>query len=446
MEDSNSIKPSSSRGAGRLKVVAWLLLVLAGAEFVVRGPLRFVDAPTNWNDVSQNYTASRLWLKGQNPSDPRNFVALWKVEGQSRLELSDIRVHVAPPLGTLVLMAPVAAFPWRIAKIFWLAVLLAAFGMTVWTLALAGGFRHDEVRTLLFVAGCLALAPFHTGMANGNWTLLVVGACAAAVWAARDHRDVTAGIFFAVACSLKPQIGALFVLYYLVRQRWRLFATALASTIGLALVAVLRLQISGVSWVQDYVRNATGFFTANHIDDFTTANPIRFTLINLQAPFFSMTGRSSLANVMAFSVGVLLMLCWLYLVIRHSNRHSDFLPLAAIVVIGLLPVYHRFYDASLLVIPLCWCMTQPVGRRTVSQFVLLLMTPFLVPGTVILQQIARQGRLPSAVTDSWWWNCVVMPHESWLLLVLSLALLYAMLQDPSGASRSPSAPLGEFER
>ena len=89
-------KPSTSTN---LKLFLWLLILLAGAEFVVRGPVRFVRIPTNWNDLSQNYTASKLWLKGQSPADPRNFVALWKQEGHSRLDLNDVRTHLAPPLG-----------------------------------------------------------------------------------------------------------------------------------------------------------------------------------------------------------------------------------------------------------------------------------------------------------------------------------------------------------
>jgi hypothetical protein len=77
------------------------------------------------------------------------------------------------------------------------------------------------------------------------------------------------------------------------RRRWQLFVTAVATTAGLALLAALYLQLRGAYWIQDYLHNAQGFVTANSIDDFSTANPDRFTLINLQVPFFSITGHSS---------------------------------------------------------------------------------------------------------------------------------------------------------
>ena len=418
--------------AKRLKIFLWILLLLTATEFVIRGPVRFLSAPGNWNDFSQGYTASKLWLKGQSPSDPRNFVALWKQEGDSRLELTDVRTHLAPPLGALFVMAPVAAFHWRIAKIIWAGVLLIAFAVTVCALVTAGGFRHDHLRTLAFITACLALAPFHTGISSGNATVLIIGVCAAGIWAAQSRRDITAGILFAVACSLKPQIAGLFVLYYLVRRRWSLFATAFASTIGLASVAVLRLQFPNVSWVHDYVHNATGFFTANNIDDFSAANPIRFTMINLQVPLFAITGHSSSANLLAFSAGAFLMFSWLYLLIRNGKDETELLPLGAISIIGLLPVYHRFYDAGLLALPLCWCMTKLMGRqKSTARTALLPMTPFLAPATAFLLQMARENRIPGAVTHSWWWDCVVMPHETWTLLLLSLLLLYAMALRPS---------------
>ncbi len=434
-------KPSTT---GNLRIILWILLLLAGTEFVARGPLRFLRNPTNWNDLSQNYTASRLWLKGQNPSAPKNFVALWKHEGRSRLELNDIRTHLAPPLGGLVVLAPVAAFPWKIARILWLVILLISFVATVWALALVGGFRWDELRTLAFIAACLALAPFHTGLAAGNTTILVIGACAVAIWAARNRHDVAAGVLFGVACSLKPQIGAFLVLYYLVRRRWQLFVTAVASTLGLAFFAALYLWFWGTSWLQDYLHNARGFVTANHIDDFSSANPIRFTLINLQVPFFAITGQSSSANLLAFAVGGLLVCTWIYWVTRGNDHVPELLSLGAISIIALLPVYHRFYDAALLTVPLCWgmtwCMTQSPGRlRTTVKIALLLMAAFLVPGTAFLQQLALHGQISDAVKDSWWWNCVVMPQETWTLLLLCLVLLYEIKLVASGPREEENA-------
>jgi hypothetical protein len=413
-----------------LRVLLWILLFAAAAEFVVRGPVRFLRDPTNWNDLSQNYTASKLWLQGQNPSKPENFVALWKHEGRSRLDTHDVRTHTAQPPGTFVILAPIAAFSWPVAKVLWLGVLLVAFAMTVWSLLQVAGFRGDTSRTLAFITGCLALAPFHTGFSGGNATILVVGACAVAIWAADSRRDILAGLLFGVACSLKPQIGSFLVLYYLLNRRWRLFATALALTAVLALTAILWLRVSGVSWADDYFHNIKSMATENKIDDFTSANPIRFMLINLQVPVYSFTGSARSANIVALSAGAFLVMAWSYLIIKGRAHESELLSLGTIAVICLMPVYHRLYDASLLAIPLGWCLSWPTGKlKNVSRVVFLLLVPFLVPGTALLQQLSGQGRVPVGWTSSWWWDRVVMPHQTWVLLLLCFALLYGMSLD-----------------
>jgi hypothetical protein len=429
-----------------LKTILWILLLLAAAEFLVRGPVRYLREPTNWNDLSQNYTASKLWLQGKSPSDPRNFSILWKREAGSHLDVTDIRTHLAPPLGELVVLAPIAAFPWKVAKMLWLTVLLGAFALTVWSLMQAGGsrWREDNFRSLAFIAACLALAPFQTGIASGNTSVLVIGLCAAAIWAAYRRHDVAAGILFGMACGVKPQIGAFLVLYYLVRRRWKLFATALATTAGLVLIAVSYLWLRGASWMQDYLHNAKGFVSANSIDDFSGANPIRFTLINLQVPFFSITGHTSSANLLAFAVGGALLCAWLYWVARSprigQDQGAELLSLAAAAIISLLPVYHRFYDGGLLVLPLCWSATcigiTHIGEtsKRIARAALFLMIPFLVPGTAFLQQLAAHGKVPAAVTQSWWWNLVVMPHETWALLLLSLILMCGIKMRRASAS------------
>ena len=407
-----------------LKIFLWILVFLAAAEFAVRGPWRYLRERGTWNDLSQNYTASKLWLQGKSPADPKNFQALWWQQGLSRLDVSDIRTHLAPPPGGLVVMAPVAALPWKLAKTLWIVILLISFAATVWSLAASHQLRFGEPRTLVFVAASLALAPFHTGLASGNPTILVIGLCAVAIWAVNAQHEIASGILFGVACAMKPHLGAFLVLYYLARRRWRLFTVAVSSTAALNLIALLYLYMRGTPWLQDYLNNAKGFVTANNIDSFASDNPARFALINLQVPFFSITQNSGLSNLWAFVMGGILICVWLYWVIKEGDRLPPLLALGTISVIALLPVYHRFYDAALLAVPLGWSIANVNGQaKKTARISLMLMTPFLLPGAAFLQRLAAQGRISSALTDSWPWNCVIMPHETWALLALSVILL-----------------------
>ena len=83
-----------------------------------------------------------------------------------------------------------------------------------------------------------------------------------------------------------------------------------------------------------------------------------------------------------------------------AREHADceLLELGALAVSSLLPIYHRFYDASLLVLPLCWAFVslRKTGGRTrkVAAAALLLMTPFLIPGRHHIGDSARKWPLP----------------------------------------------------
>ena len=109
--------------------------------------------------------------------------------------------------------------------------------------------------------------------------------------------------------------------------------------------------------------------------------------------------------------------------------------MSALAVISLLPIYHRLYDASLLVFPLAWSLTDLSGKiRPLGKVAFCLILPFLVPGGTLLEQIQLGGYVSTTVRGSWWWNAVVMPHQVWAILILSLALLEGMRQMPNDLS------------
>jgi Glycosyltransferase family 87 len=414
-------------------VLLWMLLLLSACEFAVRGPLRFPYA-ANWNDLAQNYAATRLWLRGQDFARPENFASLWEKEVHATVSPGTTRTHIAPPPGTLVLLAPIAVLPWPAAKLVWPMLLVAAAGTIIWSLARLVGFTRSQPRTYGFVAFCLALAPLHTGIAGGNETIIVVALCTLGILLASERHDVVAGVLFGAACSLKPHIGAFLLLYYLLRWRWRVFTAAVAFGMLLVLIVILRMQIAGVSWVHDYFHNIQVLAAGNRIDDFTSANPIRFLLINLQVVFYSFTSSATSANIFALATGTLLIAIWGYLTLRETAKETELLALATIAVIGLLPVYHRLYDASILSIPACWCISELTSEmRRVARVALFIMVPFLFPGAAVLQQLARNGRIPESWVSSWWWNGIVMPHQTWVLLLLVLVLLYALGRKQSQA-------------
>jgi len=105
-----------------------------------------------------------------------------------------------------------------------------------------------------------------------------------------------------------------------------------------------------------------------------------------------------------------------------------------------LPVYHRMYDASLLIFPLDWSLTELSGpRKRLAKGTLLLILVFLVPGGTALEQFQLTNHLVT-LQRSWGWAHFVMPHQVWALLFLSVLLLLAMRPGAANGRVPPGDP------
>lgn len=426
-----------------------MLVLLAGAEFALRGPVRFAHT-RNFNDFLSPYVQTKAWLQGADPYSPQSLVRFWPADAApDQFDPEDVAdrslvlkrgIPTGYPLTTLVLIAPLALLPWNVAFPLWMAITLGAFfiaASSVFRVARIGG----RTLTYAFLALALALAPFHTGIAAGCIITVAVAAVAAALWAAEEQREVLAGILLAVAVGLKPQIGLPFVFFYLLRRRWRIPVVSSVLVALLFVVALIRLSVGGTPWVQSYLYDSRVLLGPGSLGDFTEQDPIRFGLINFQVAAYTILHSRALANFAAMAIAGAAGLFWLFLFFRQREGKEHLLALSALAVLSCLPVYHRFYDADLLILPLAWSLAAlDSGLRTQAKAVLgVIMAVFLVPGGSALEQFLRAGHFAS-VRNSWWWNTVVMPHESWSVLLLGLLLLWAMHVQSRAAATQPNTP------
>jgi hypothetical protein len=92
----------------------------------------------------------------------------------------------------------------------------------------------------------------------------------------------------------------------------------------------------------------------------------------------------------------------------------------------------------LLIFPLAWSVAALEGaRKRLAKGTLILIAVFLVPGGSALEQLQRTSYL-AGLQDSSWWIRIVMPHQVWTLVLMSLLLLLAMRPD---AGREADAAL-----
>jgi glycosyl transferase family 87 len=420
------------------KLFLLFLILLAGVDFLVRGPLRGIKN-TEWNDFVSLYIQSRLWVSGQDPYSMPDFVVEWpaglarpRFVSQEAADGTLIAKRGVPspyPLTSFVVLAPLSLLPWPVARAVWILLNVLAFGLTLGMLASLAAAKWTESRTQIFFALGLALAPFHTGFATLNPTVLIVGLSVAAVWEATRGRQMAAGILLGIAVCVKPQLGLCFVLYYLVRRRWNVVAIAGGWIAAVALIAIVRLAASGVPWLSTYLENSMKVFAPGAVNDFTTSNPVWYNMINLQVLFWQVARNASLANWLAVLVGLFLLGIWFLLTTRHSS--CQLLQVSALVVLSLLPVYHRFYDAALLIWPLSWSLLiAKVQDKRVARLILACVIPFLLPGAALLNQLAEKGRVPSNIVNNWCWNGLIVSHQVWIVLILCVVLLAALGKFP----------------
>ena len=221
----------------------------------------------------------------------------------------------------------------------------------------------------------------------------------------------------------KPPIAAPVLGYALLRLRWRTLAAAGVEAGLFAGVAALRLH--GTPWLHDYVRN-NALLLANDGLDVIRWSTAQQQFINLQYLGMQVFDRPQVVSLCAYFTGGLFIGVWFLHVVRRRRQPLSILDLSSGVVISLLPVYHRVYDASLLLLPLAWALSEGQARTWWHRVtVLACVMPFLAPGGTWLELQAGAGRIPQAVTQAWWWNALVMPHQVWALLVMATALLLA---------------------
>jgi len=99
----------------------WRVLVLAAAVyFLVRGPWRAIHDSGDFLTV---FLAARCWIHGMNPYAPADLVVSARAAGS---QISEAYFLVTPSVyfpPALLLLSPLAALPWTVAKAIWLFLL-----------------------------------------------------------------------------------------------------------------------------------------------------------------------------------------------------------------------------------------------------------------------------------------------------------------------------------
>jgi hypothetical protein len=219
---------------------------------------------------------------------------------------------------------------------------------------------------------CLAgfvLANCELVLAGGNVGPIAVAFSIIAVWCFTRNRYAWAGVLLlALGLALKPNDTGFIWLYFVIAGgtlRTRALQS-FAVVAVLALLAVIWVAPVSPHWIGELHNNLVTVSAKGSTSD---PGPSGLTsrsagqIIDLQAAVSIFRDNPRFYNPISFCVAGLLILVWIFAAWRkRSSPGGAPLALAAISVLSLLPVYHRPYDAKLLLLTIPACAMLWDGR------------------------------------------------------------------------------------
>jgi hypothetical protein len=417
--------------------VCLLFALFAALALHGRGPFRRATYYKGPSDVLPMYVQTKAWIAGMDPYSEASRLVVWPKDVYAPHPISIEYLYErasAPtpyPVFTYVPLVPFALLPWPIANA---SVLLLDFVLFFLVLKTLAHLSHMAgVRRMVWFAAALAFAPFYAGMDSNNIAVLAAECSLLALGTARLRRDTLTAFLLALSLSLKPQIGFCFFVYFVLCRYWRVVAQSAIVLSAATALAVLRMQWANVAWRTSYMRASAIFFRAGGINDFRPQNPYNFDLINLQVVLYRLLGSVDGAHLLALAIGVLLFLIWWRFSVKPANSPL-LLSAGCLCAINLLPVYHRFYDAMLLLCPLCWYVAGFRPEKPFHRFSLLFWVPFFLPFAAFLRPWSA-----AHPTENWWLGTFVRPAANWCLLALTLSFLFALHHSSDGRKPVPES-------
>lgn len=428
-----------SQAKHRLVLGAYLFLIaLALACFVYRGPLRALTHVCP--DLPVFYASGIAWLSGEDPYNTETLNHIFHDRGGPAGGRCQILLN---PPSSLPFFSLLAAFSYPVANSFvaTMNVLLVVF-ILICLFRLFGEAAPVAGSRRAFILFVIAWAPLHTSIAQGQNTILTMALLLAGVCLVDAGRQLAAGAVFALAATIRPSFFFVFVLWYLlsIRRCLKLAASATVVAALVTTVAIARLEYAGVAWANGFLANLDAF-RADQPGAFGVGTgsiepdrPERFIMLNLQPLLSTWWGDGPATQYIPLLFAlVLACVAWWF----HRQRVGptgdgklEPIDLSFLCLLTLLMVYNRFYSAVLLLVPLAWALSMWHDReyRWLARGMVLLMTVFLVPGVAISLRF-----LPDATLHAWWCRLIVLPHQTYALLLLVALFSVALWRKPVGA-------------
>lgn len=395
------------------------LILVFGVVFVARGPVRAV---TGGGDLSHLYAAAVLWLDGGNPYDGQACVQVMREAGYSNPDHVANGSFYPPP--TIAVLSPLGLVGWEAVRLIWLAINLVCCGGLIWALAYWLKVESASRRWMLALLILLAWGPVMTTLSLGQLSIAAAACLFAGLILLEKSRAYLPGLLLAAGCLIKPQLGLGFLVLLALRRDWLALGLAVG-VIGLFTgVSVGRLMQMAPEWSSAMAANIARGQTPGSLLDASLNGPLRYQMCDLR-PLLHLALPSAWVNPAAMGLIAGLAFVAIIKLIRLGVTQHHLLAISGIGLLVLLPVYHRVYDAVLL-LPLLALVVEQLKhdrRDRWMALVALMMLPLFLPLPSLLVALHGKGVIPDSVHHHWLWQHGVLQHQSWCLLIAAVALV-----------------------
>jgi hypothetical protein len=382
-------------------------LLLGCAIFLLVGTALEMAAPVTTVDFRVVYYSARCLLDNRDPYNPNDLNITYRTQGgetlgdNAQIRRSERMYNYLPTAFPITL--PFALLPFGLAHWFWL-------GFTAGSLVLASFSMWDiAARSAPLAAGILvglSLANSELFLILGNPAGIAIALCVIAVWCISQERFVFAGtICFALSLMLKPHDGGLVWLYLLFsgatnrRRAWQ----TLALVVLFSVPGILWLFHVAPAWVHELQSILVTYSSHGDVNDPGPASMASHGIgmvICLQAVISLIRDNPGFYNPLTYLICGIPLVAWLVKVARSSQEaYVSWFALAPIAALTMLPVYHRIYDARLLLLslPACAILWKAGGTRAWTALSLTTLSIVITGGMpwAIFLALLKGGKLPA---------------------------------------------------
>ena len=416
-----------------------LLLGISAIIFFAVGGARVFRASY---DLVPVYTGARCLLYGCDPYDTKQLEQQFFAGGGRPTELPswEIDVPVYPP-STFLVLSPLALLRFPIARLLWFllngCLFVTSAGLI---LSLCPESLRLPERWLATTLGSFILATSGILLVLGQPAAFSISLVIIGCYFFFRGRFLPLGAFLLMlSLAVKPQIGGLIVVYLLAQRiHWRYAALALTGALALLLSAglILRLHPRSSDWTSTLRANLSATLGPGGSADPRPANIEAVGDANLQTLTSIFFSAPKTFNRAAYAIFIVLLAALITVVLRvNAGQELHFLALAAVTLLSLTPVYHRFYDTRLLLLTIPAVLIVFQKRRLLGSLIAVL---------TLLAVISVQYRVQAFLLQHAEWQSVLQNKFLLILLLrqqnLELLMLFWLYLFAIVSIRSSNTP------